>query len=184
MIILIIGGSKSSKSFFGELWANKLSSDGNLYYIATMNPYDLEDLKRIEQHIENRKGYGFTTIEQKKDLHNILNVFNNKDTVILDSITSLVTNEMFVGQDFIEEISDKVSYDINRLSNKVKNLVIVSDYVFSDGIIYDSYTEKFRRQLGHINCNIATFADVVVEACYGSLIYHKGLEFIQNEGII
>ena len=52
--------------------------------------------------------------------------------------------------------------DIKRLGTKVSNLVIVSDYVFSDGIKYDSYTESFKRELGQINCELASFSDVVI----------------------
>lgn len=184
MIILIVGGSKSSKSFYGERFANMLSSKGKLYYLATMNPYDLEDLKRIEEHIKNREEYNFTTIEQKSDLHNILHKFSSGDTVLLDSVTSLATNEMFMNENFNENISEKISKDIMDLSQTVNNLIIVSDYVFSDSIIYDSYTERFRRELGHINCNIAKLADSVIEASYGNLIYHKGKEVLENEKLI
>lgn len=184
MIIFIVGGTKSSKSSFGEAFASKLSDKGKLYYLATMNPYDCEDLKRINEHIENRKEYGFTTIEQKRDLHNILDKFNNEDTVLVDSVTSLATNEMFVGTEFNEDISLKISDDIKSLTQKVKNIVIVSDYVFSDGIIYDSYTERFKRELGHINCNIAAMADIVVESSFGSLIIHKGEELAKDEKFI
>ena len=52
MIIFISGGSKSGKSKIAELWASKLNSKGGrLVYLATMKPYDNEDLKRIEKHI-------------------------------------------------------------------------------------------------------------------------------------
>ena len=48
MIILVVGGSKSGKSMLGQRLAKKLESkDSNLYYIATMKPYDKEDIKRI-----------------------------------------------------------------------------------------------------------------------------------------
>ncbi|MBS6042458.1 MAG: bifunctional adenosylcobinamide kinase/adenosylcobinamide-phosphate guanylyltransferase, partial [Clostridium baratii] len=48
MIIFISGGSKSGKSKIAELWASKLNSKGGrLVYLATMKPYDNEDLKRI-----------------------------------------------------------------------------------------------------------------------------------------
>lgn len=184
MIIFIVGGAKSSKSSFGEVFSSKLNNQGKLYYLATMNPYDCEDLKRINDHIENRKEYGFVTIEQKRDLHNILEKLDKDDTVLLDSITSLVTNEMFVGKEFNSDISIKISDDIKKISQKVKNIVIVSDYVFSDGILYDSYTERFKRELGHINCSIASMADIVVESSFGSLIIHKGMEMAKSEKFI
>jgi len=184
MIIFVIGGAKSNKSSIGELLSLKLSNNTNLYYLATMNPYDKEDLKRIDAHIENRKDYNFITIEQKRDLHEVFNKFSIEDTVLLDSITSLLTNEMFQKDKINEYVSDKIINDIIEIGNKVRNLVIVSDYVFSDGIIYDKYTEIFKRELGKINCNIAKISEVVIESSFGSLIFHKGAERIKDEKLI
>lgn len=185
MIIFVVGGAKSGKSSYAEAWASKLRlKEGSLYYIATMNPYDCEDLKRIENHIENRKEYDFKTIEKKRDLLDIVNKFNNKDTLLLDSVTSLITNEMFIGEEFNYNVSEKLIDEINQLSNCVKNIVIVSDYVFSDSIKYDLYTNGFKRELGNINCNIAKAADVVVESVYGNLIFHKGREMMKDEKLI
>ncbi|WP_300349068.1 bifunctional adenosylcobinamide kinase/adenosylcobinamide-phosphate guanylyltransferase [Clostridium sp.] len=186
MKILIIGGSKSSKSSYGELFSYRLSKKekGTLYYIATMNPYDLEDLKRIENHLENRKDYDFETVEKHRDLNEIIETFSENDTVLLDSLTSLVTNEMFNNENFNEFIASKIINHIVELGNKVKNMVIVSDYVFSDCIIYDSYTENFRRELGNITCNLAKNYDVVIEASFGNLIVHKGKEMLESENLI
>ena len=74
MIALVVGGAKSGKSMFAQNLAKLLNEsfeiclkeykddlarnldnpfkkkNGKLYYVATMNPYDLEDLKRIENH--------------------------------------------------------------------------------------------------------------------------------------
>lgn len=184
MIIFVVGGAKSNKSSIGELLSSKLSNNTNLYYLATMNPYDKEDLKRIDSHIENRKDYNFITVEQKRDLHEVFNKFSIEDTVLLDSITSLLTNEMFQKDKINEDVSDKVINDIIKIGNKVRNLVIVSDYVFSDGIIYDKYTEIFKRELGKVNCSIAKISEVVIESSFGSLTFHKGMERIKDEKLI
>ena len=45
MTIFVVGGSKSQMSNYGELIAEKLFNKGNLYYLATMKPYDDEDSK-------------------------------------------------------------------------------------------------------------------------------------------
>lgn len=184
MIVLIIGGSKSGKSSFAESLASKIKDSGVLYYLATMNPIDLEDNKRIDKHIENRSIYKFTTIEQKIDLHKILEKFKKDDTILLDSVTALGTNEMFKEGRVNFNIADKVFRDIEKLSNRVGNLVLVSDYVFSDGIKYDDFTDDFRKELGKINCYLAKLSEVVIEASYGELIYHKGREKLIDKGII
>ena len=57
MIALVVGGAKSGKSMFAQDLAKSLESkNGKLHYVATMNPYDLEDLKRIENHLREREG--------------------------------------------------------------------------------------------------------------------------------
>ncbi|ABG83755.1 bifunctional adenosylcobinamide kinase/adenosylcobinamide-phosphate guanylyltransferase [Clostridium perfringens] len=186
MIVLIIGGAKSSKSSYAEFYSSNLSKKGKgkLYYLATMNPYDSEDLKRIENHLKNREKYDFKTIEKHRNLNEIFYKFSKEDTVLLDSLTSLVTNEMFVGKEFNESVHSNILKDIKRLGTKVSNLVIVSDYVFSDGIKYDSYTESFKRELGKINCELASFSDVVIEASFGNLIFHKGEEVLEDENFL
>ncbi|MGG7212931.1 bifunctional adenosylcobinamide kinase/adenosylcobinamide-phosphate guanylyltransferase [Clostridium nigeriense] len=181
MIILLVGGSKSGKSMAAQRYAKKLEKrEGHLYYIATMKPYDEEDLKRIKNHVEDRKGWGFTTIEKSQDIKDILDKIDNNDTTLIDSITSLVTNEMFPKDAFISEISDKIIGEINSISNNVKNLVIVTDYLFSDGIIYDDYTNAFRRELGNINISLASIADIVIEFSFGNEIIHKGKNYVRD----
>ena len=91
---------------------------------------------------------------------------------------------MFVGKEFNESVHSNILKDIKSLGTKVSNLVIVSDYVFSDGIKYDSYTESFKRELGKINCELASFSDVVIEASFGNLIFHKGEEVLEDENFL
>lgn len=181
MIVLLVGGSKSGKSMAAQKYAKKLEDEeSSLYYIATMKPYDDEDLKRIENHIEERRGWGFKTIEKCHDIKEILSEVNIKDTVLIDSITSLVTNEVFPKSGFVSEVSDKIISEINSITNNVKNLVIVTDYLFSDGIIYDDYTDAFRRELGNINISLASIADIVIEFSFGNEIIHKGKEYVRD----
>lgn len=175
MITLVVGGAKSGKSMFAQNLAKSLEKEyGNLYYVATMNPYDLEDLKRIENHLKEREGYGFKTIEETIYMENIAEKINENDTVLIDSITSLVTNSMFKGKEFFKEVSEEIILGIEKVISKGANVVLVSDYLFSDSIRYDCYTESFRKELGVINIKLAKLADNVVECSYGNVIYHKG----------
>ena len=109
MIVLVVGGAKSGKSMFAQNLSKSLNESlknpisgqldgeierevGKLYYVATMNPYDLEDLKRIENHLREREGYGFNTIEETLNMSKVSSLIKEEDTVLIDSITSLVTN--------------------------------------------------------------------------------------------
>ena len=202
MIALVVGGAKSGKSMFAQDLAKSLNESfkidlkedldrsldmslhrsldnsfkkksGNLYYVATMNPYDLEDLKRIENHLKEREGYGFNTIEETIDMGKVSKLVQKNDTVLIDSVTSLVTNYMFQGKDFFKEVSDDILSGILEIINVAGDVVIVSDYLFSDSIQYDCYTESFRKEIGIINIKLAELADFVVACYYGNIIYNK-----------
>ena len=191
MIVLVVGGAKSGKSMFAQNLSKSLNDSlknpingqldgeierevGKLYYVATMNPYDLEDLKRIENHLREREGYGFNTIEETLNMSKVSSLIKEEDTVLIDSITSLVTNYMFRGKEFYKDVSDDILSGILEIINNSKNVVIVSDYLFSDSIQYDCYTENFRKEIGVVNRKLAKIADTVVECSYGNIIYHKG----------
>ena len=198
MIALVVGGAKSGKSMFAQDLAKSLNESfkidlkedldrsldmsldnsfkkksGKLYYVATMNPYDLEDLERIENHLKEREGYGFNTIEETIDMGKVSKLIQKNDTVLIDSVTSLVTNCMFQGKDFFKEVSEDILSGILEIINVAGDIVIVSDYLFSDSIQYDCYTESFRKEIGVINRKLAKLADIVVECSYGNIIYHK-----------
>lgn len=181
MIVLLVGGSKSGKSMLGQDLSIRLNEkDRNPYYLATMRAFDDEDLKRIENHILDRKGLGFKTIEQEKDLDMIIDKFKKDETILLDSLTSLVVNEMFKGDKFIESVSFKILNDIKSLAKKVKNLIIVTDYLFSDAIIYDDYTDIYKREIGKLNIEIAKISDIVIESSFSNKIIHKGKELMED----
>lgn len=172
MNYLIIGGSKSGKSNYGEKIALSLNKN-KVIYIATMKPYDEEDQKRIEKHIKKRLGLGFFTLEQFRNLKEILKNINEEDTVLIDSITSLLVNEMFIKSGIIKSPSLKILNDIKEIICKVKNVVIISDYIFNDSIKYDDVSENFKKELGIINTELAKICENVIECSFNNVKYHK-----------
>ena len=76
--------------------------------------------------------------------------------------------------DFFKKVSDDILFGILEIINVAGDVVIVSDYLFSDSIQYDCYTENFRKEIGIVNRKLAELADTVVECSYGNIIYHKG----------
>lgn len=184
MIILVVGGSKSKKSDISEVIAEKLHKEGELYYLATMKASDKDDKIRILNHINSRAGKGYTTIECYKNIGEVISRIKSNDTLLLDSITSLATNEMFQGNIINEDINTKITNEITQISKGIKNLVIVTDFISCDGIVYDDYTNIFRRELGKINCKLAELAHIVIESSFGNSTIHKGKERICNEEFI
>ncbi|AOR24265.1 bifunctional adenosylcobinamide kinase/adenosylcobinamide-phosphate guanylyltransferase [Clostridium taeniosporum] len=173
MKCLIIGGSKSGKSNIGEnisLSLNKVK----VIYVATMIPYDDEDKLRIKNHINSRTGLGFITLEQFRNLNEIVKYIEKEDTILIDSITSLLTNEMFIKGDIIKTPSLKILNNINEITDKAKNIVIVSDYIFNDSINYDDVSENYKKELGKINRELAKICDIVIECSFGNIKIHKG----------
>ena len=56
-----------------------------------------------------------------------------------------------------------------------RDIVIVSDYIYSDAILYDELTDAYRR-LAYIDRTLAAVCDVVLEVAFGSITLHKGGE--------
>ena len=54
---------------------------------------------------------------------------------------------MFKGKEFYRYVSNDILNGILEIINSVENVVMVSDYLFSDSIKYDCYTENFRKEL-------------------------------------
>lgn len=177
MKILITGGSKNGKSSFAQGLIEASSSVGTRFYIATMMPSDGEDLERIERHKKEREGCGFITIEQPQNINDdeLMKRLNAESSVLLDSTTALLANEMFLPKGGINENATKKVIDgLTELSFHVKNIAVVSDYIYSDAAIYDSFTEKYRFGLASIDRALAQIFDTVVELSFGNIIYHKG----------
>ncbi|WP_297637316.1 bifunctional adenosylcobinamide kinase/adenosylcobinamide-phosphate guanylyltransferase [uncultured Clostridium sp.] len=190
MIIFISGGSKSGKSRIGESFSKTLHKEGDLYYLATMKPMGNEDIRKIENHKKDRIGTSFKAVEINYNIEKAGEFLKEEDTVLLDSITSLVANEMFKGELLLEEediekkVSKKIFKEVENLSLKVRNLIIVSDYIFSDSLIYDPITENYKRELGNINTGLSKLSDISIYVSYGVMEIFKGKEFLENEGLI
>ena len=176
MTVFISGGCKNGKSSFAEKLACKLRTPANpLYYLATMIPTDNEDEARIKRHQDQRADMGFTTIEAGHDI--LPATVHCAGTLLLDSTTALLANEMFgIGRDGqVRPLAHtKVAADVVQLLNRFDSAVIVSDYIYSDAMLYDDLTEAYRQGLAAIDRTLARHCDVVVEICQGQRIIHKG----------
>lgn len=159
MLVLITGGSGSGKSEFAENTAMQLGEKRT--YIATMKPFGAEAQKRIERHRGLRAGKGFDTVECYTDIKNL----DVSGTALLECMPNLLANEMFggSGENAVEEIIEGVC----ALASKCDNLVIVTNEVSSDGIDYGEETEKYKKNLGTLNCRISANTDEVYEVSCG-----------------
>ncbi len=177
MKVLISGGCKNGKTAFAQDVAVKLSGSDRRYYVATMVPSDAEDRARIARHIEERAGLGFETLELPRGIAACLEPAGGDATVLIDSVTALLLNEMYPDLQTPEADPDAVGRcreGLLRVAKGAKNAVFVSDYIYSDAARYDAFTERYRASLAALDRALAGVCDTVIELCAGNVIFHKG----------
>lgn len=90
-----------------------------------------------------------------------------KRILLIEDIPNLLAGEMFKGTSFCPDVADKINADIMKLISVCEHTVIVTNEVFSDGMIYDEYTTTYLREFGTINRRLAGCSDKVVELVCG-----------------
>ncbi len=161
-MILVTGGSASGKSAYAEQRITE--KGGSLTYLATMRRGGSEAEARIEKHRNQRAGKGFLTIECPTGIDPVLSQCT--DIVLLEDLGNLVANEMF-GEVYDTEVADRIFDAIRSLKKQSRQLVIVTDEVFSDGGSYDEQTEQYRKELAKLNVMCAGIAEEVWEVVCG-----------------
>ena len=94
--------------------------------------------------------------------------------VLLECMSNLVANEMFREGGFHPEVAEKITEGVKNLLSQAKHVVIVTNEIFSDGILYEEESEQYKKELGQINQKLAELAEEVVEVVYGIPVWHKG----------
>lgn len=177
MMQLITGGSGCGKSAYAEKAAVALAGEGALYYLATMQVYDEEGRKKIERHRCLRDGKGFQTIEQPVNITEAAKKLKaGRGTVLLECMSNLAANEMFSYGEIKqpEEVAEKICRGIRLLKENTDNLLIVTNNVFEDGVLYDAATTGYLEALGKINEKLAGLSDSVTEVVVGIPVPVKG----------
>ena len=175
MTVFLSGGCKNGKSTLAEQIAVHLSRPEHLYYLATMIPHDEEDRLRIARHVQSRAGLGFQTVECGLGLEKALEKADPAGSYLLDSVTALLSNEMFRPDGSVDlSAPERVAGELTALCRRLKHIVFVSDYIYSDAQRYDESTECYRRCLAKIDRLLANISDTVIEVSAGQLIFHKG----------
>ncbi len=207
MVYLVTGGSGSGKSAYAESLLSGFEQTDNRYYIATMQVYGDEGKKRVERHRRLRAGKGFVTVEQtvnigealekkwieesneigkkKTSLQNktLQNRAQNASVALVECVSNLTANEMFdeTGQRSEQEVVNRVISGLKQLSKSVRELVVVTNNVFDDGILYDESTMSYIRALARINIELAKWANAVTEVTAGIPVIWKKDNEIERE---
>ena len=175
MKMFFSGGCKNGKSSLAEDCARVLAGEGPLYYLATMIPHDEEDRERIRRHVASRAGKGFTTIECGVHITDAVRGVDAKGSFLLDSVTALLTNEMFRDGEFDPHAAERVAEELCELADSVGSIVFVSDFIYADTGMYDEFTETYRAGLARCDAALARCCDTVVEINLATPILYKGV---------
>ena len=188
MHTFISGGCKNGKSLYAQHLARQtaLQLGKPLYYLATMIPSDEEDLARIRRHQEERQGWGFDTIEQGRHICGCLEAesrtvsgrpVRTDGVFLLDSVTALLSNEMFLPWGEIEPDSGQhLAEELTEFIRKTEHVIFVSDFIYSDARRFDRFTQLYRKNLALIDRRLAALCDQVIEVTYGIRYFYKGKE--------
>ncbi len=169
MMTLVLGGSGSGKSAYAEDYLLRAAGDKKKYYIATMQIRDAEMQAKVDRHHGLRQGKGFSSIEQPTELEQAVLQMEPAGAVLLECMSNLTANEMFSGEQPVDRqtVIEKILRGVEALKNHADPLVIVTNNVFEDGIVYDSATMEYIEALGRINERLAAASDEVVEVTAG-----------------
>lgn len=170
MRTLVIGGAACGKSEYAESLAVLLPKPR--YYLATMMPFDREDVARIEKHRAQRAEKGFVTMEKYTGLSEL--TLPEPGAVLLECLGNLTANELFSKQGAHGQTMSAILQGIAVLEQQCTDLVVVTNDVHCDGAVYDSDTMNYMTTLGDINRRLALRFDAVVELVCGIPLYLKG----------
>jgi adenosylcobinamide kinase/adenosylcobinamide-phosphate guanylyltransferase len=169
MRTIVLGGAACGKSEYAEALAVILPAPR--YYIATMMPFDKEDILRIEKHRAMRAEKGFHTMERYTDLAGLL--LPERGTVLLECLGNLTANELFSESGSKSGTFDAIMKGIEMLETQCDDLVVVSNDVFSDGNAYMDETMRYIETLAAINRALGHRYERVAELVCGIPLLHK-----------
>ena len=120
MLHVVTGGSGSGKSAYAETELLRLAKQNNCkkYYIATMEPFGNETLKKIARHREMRKDKGFDTLERYVDLKGTAEMLTDRPAVLLECMSNLTANEIYRPDGAGEQTADSIVDGVEELCSR------------------------------------------------------------------
>ena len=171
MFTLVIGGAASGKSKYAE---DLILRSGPMHrtYIATMEPFDDECRARIARHRALRAQKNFETVECYTGLKRLR--LPDRSAVLLECMSNLVANELYSPRGAGADAETAILRGIDALLPQCRELVVVSNEVFSGGWDYEGDTIRYLQILAAVNRALAVRAGRVAEIVCGQAVYYKG----------
>ncbi|KKE80085.1 bifunctional adenosylcobinamide kinase/adenosylcobinamide-phosphate guanylyltransferase [Oceanobacillus caeni] len=169
-ITFITGGVRSGKSSFAERIAIQKAEEigGSLHYIATGRATDSEMRLRIKRHQEdrNKSGHSWKTWEKETNISTLATEFNKKDVILLDCLTTMLSNELFAHEaDWVEqrlekkEVFQRIWQGIKEIADYSNQVVLVSNEVLNEPILPNELLVTYSELLGKLHQKIVRYAE-------------------------
>lgn len=179
MDFLLVGGYDNGVLERAEQIA-KVSGDVldvPLCYISARSSIPEIDADRTKHRMERYGALGFSTVTQTSDLADVLDSVDRKSIFIIDSVTALLWNEMFGGEEFDVLATGRLMDGLEKFRNGVRSALFVTHDIFCGtghrgddrGVVArrGDHVEFFRKGLAEIQKNLARSCDHVEEISYG-----------------
>ena len=114
-----------------------------------------------------RAGKWLRDIERYTELDELL--IPKDCVVLLECMSNLVANEMFREDGFHPEVAEKITEGVKNLLSQAKHVVIVTNEIFSDGILYEEESEQYKKERDRSTRNWQRWQKRLWKSCTGSL---------------
>ena len=171
MFALVIGGAASGKSEYAEKLILR-AGPMRRTYIATMESLDGESRAHIARHRAFRAQKSFETVECYTNLEQLR--LPGRGAVLLECVGNLVANELYSPHGAGTNTDAAILRGIDALLLQCRELVVVSNEIFSGGWDYEGDTRPYLRVLAAVNRALAARAGRVAEIVCGQAVYYKG----------
>ncbi|WP_028403343.1 bifunctional adenosylcobinamide kinase/adenosylcobinamide-phosphate guanylyltransferase [Ectobacillus panaciterrae] len=182
-LIFITGGVRSGKSTYAERIAACLAerTDGNLHYIATGYASDQEMKSRIACHQKQRaeSPRPWRTWEQSVHIHKLAPYYGSDDIVLLDCITTLVSNELFSSEERWKDkdgqraVKQAVLEGISEIRKRSKVLIVVSNEVLHEPIHHNELVVVYGKLIGQLHQHL-------VKECTQAYLVEAGIPILMK----
>ena len=168
-VTLILGGTRSGKSAYGEMLA--LKNFSSPIYIFTAQAWDDEMKSRIKTHKKRRDGKNWIDIEAPIELGTaIKNTATSNNCILVDCLTLWLTNILLAEQD----IDDAINELLQTIKACPGEIILISSEV-GLGIVPDnSMARLFRDLSGKLHQKLAMEAENVLLMVAGIPMVVKG----------
>lgn len=168
---LVLGGCRSGKSTYAEMFAAK--NYQRKFFVATLEVSDDAEMQRRITLHQNNRADGWEIIEEPLNIVDVLKMHQQEaDIFVIDCITMWITNMVCKGME-----DDAIENEVNRLGDSLidiqSSVLFVANEVGLGIVPESSLGRRFRDLAGWTNQQLARVCDEVVFVAAGLPQYLK-----------